>query len=115
MQALISDGDFSWALKAQRLFLSARNVLPVLSYEQVDIAFERPESLNCDDMVRNARVLGLILPAVDGDFAGIISFSETFWDSLISEFEAECRANQLTWFVVDEATFAATSWFATDS
>lgn len=115
VQALISDGDFSWALKAQRLFLSAPNVLPVLSYEQVDIAFERPESLNCDDMVRNARVLGLILPAVDGDFAGIISFSETFWDSLISEFEAECRANQLTWSVVDEATFAATSWFATDS
>ena len=115
LQALISDGNFSWALKAQRLFLSAPNVLPVLSYEQVDIAFERPESLNCDDMVRNAHLLALMLPAVDGDFVGIISFSEVFWDSLISAFEAECRANQLTWFVVDEATFAATSWFATDS
>ena len=115
VQALISDGDFSWALKVQRLFLSAPNVLPVLSYEQVDIAFERPESLNCDDMVRNAHLLALMLPAVDGDFVGIISFSDAFWDSLISAFEAECRANQLTWFVVDEATFAATSWFATDS
>ena len=52
---------------------------------------------------------------VDGDFVGIISFSEMFWYSLISAFEAECRANQLTWSVVDEATFAATSWFATDS
>ena len=31
LQALISDGDFSWALKAQRLFLSAPNVLPTLS------------------------------------------------------------------------------------
>jgi hypothetical protein len=52
---------------------------------------------------------------VDSDFAGIVSFAEAFWDSLISELETECRAHQLTWSVVDEATFSATSWFSVDN
>ena len=115
VQTLLCDGDFSWSIKAQRIFLSAPDRLPTLSYEQIDTAFERVSTLNCDDLSNNANVLGLVVPAVDGDFAGIISFSPTFFADLISDLRAECDANHLTWTEVSEADFASTSWFNSNS
>ena len=110
VQTLFDADGFSWPLKAQRAFLSAPGVLPDLQFKDVDMAFNRPQALECEELVSKAHVLGMLLPGVDGDFAGIVAFSNDFWTRFMDAFEAENRESNIAWSAVDEANFRATSW-----
>ena len=110
VQTLFDADGFSWTLKSQRAFLSPPSILPELQFKDVDTAFNRPQDLNCEKMLHEAHVLGILLPGVDGDFAGIAAFSTEFWANFMGAIEAESKAQNIPYSIVDEVNFQATSW-----
>ena len=104
------DEKFCWELRAQRVFLSQINVLPDLDYRHVCEVFNWPKHINVVSLLQNTKVLGLMLPGVDGDFVELFVFKETQWKSLQQALSQECAALNVDFQIVDESTFKQTKW-----
>lgn len=109
---LFYNNQFSWELRAQRVFLSPIDVLPVLDYRLVNTIFNWPSNLDITEHFVGTHVLGLMLPGVDGDFAELVVFDKDQWPSLQQALSQECAARKVEFQIVDEPTFKQTKWVA---
>ena len=107
---LFYNDDFSWELRAQRVFLSPIDVLPDLDYRLVSTIFNWTSKLDVKAHFRGTNVSGLLLPGVDGDFAELVVFEDAQWPSLQQALAQECEARDFDFQIVDEATFKQTKW-----
>jgi hypothetical protein len=109
---LFYNEKFSWELRAQRVFFSPIEVLPDLDYRHVSTVFNWASNLDVVRHFRGTNVVGMLLPAVDGDFAELLVFDEVQWPSLQQALSQECAAQGIDFQIVDESTFKQTTWFA---
>jgi len=109
---LFYNEDFSWELRAQRVFLSPIDVLPDLDYRLVSTIFNWPTKLDVTAQLQGTNVTGLLLPGVDGDFAELVVFEDAQWPPLQQALAQECEPRDFDFQVVDEATFKQTKWVA---
>jgi hypothetical protein len=112
---LFYNDDFSWELRAQRVFLSPIDVLPELDNRVVGKIFNWPSNLDVAAHLQGSKVIGLLLPGVDGDFAELAVFDDAQWPSLQQALAQECEARDFDFQVVDELTFKQIKWVADGS
>lgn len=58
------------------------------------------------DQLTSSGVVGLLRPGVDGDVAGLFSFTRQTHHNLLNALEQEARRAGLSWMLVSEADFA---------
>ena len=111
-EKLFYNDDFSWELRAQRVFLAPIDMLPDLDYRLVSTIFNWPSNLDAAAHLRGTGVIGLLLPGVDGDFAELVVFDDAQWPSLQQALLQECAAREFEFQIVDEPTFKQIKWVA---
>jgi hypothetical protein len=106
VMTVFEDAEYPWWLQGQILMLSAADANPP------DVDLETLLALFEDGWTRHApatsaRGLDAVMrPGVDGDLAGLLSFSVASERRLLNALEAESRGGKLDWAIVDESTFA---------
>ncbi|MGI8742118.1 MAG: hypothetical protein ACR2NN_06035 [Bryobacteraceae bacterium] len=99
---------FSWSLQSQIGFLSRLDAPPpALTDKQVRAAFDRLDPLSLAQL----GVTGLLLPAVDGDFAALALFDGS-WPGIERNLQEQCSQAGVQWDIILEAEFKDTAWFA---
>ena len=78
VQTLFDADGFSWTLKSQRAFLSSPGILPEMQYKYVDTAFNQPQDLNCEKMLREAHVWGYCYQALTETLPALRRFRPSF-------------------------------------
>jgi hypothetical protein len=101
---------FAWELKSQIVFFSN------LDSEPPSLAYSHIENIMNGRIVDRFKLSesgasGLMLPAVDGDFAQFVFFDEPNWQAVQEELRRECESFGIEWKTVSESEFKNTSWF----
>lgn len=105
MQAF-DDAGYPWWLQGQVLLLSPPDAAPpVIERHQLLDLFEEDWSREVATLAA-AGVAGIVRPGVDGDLAGLLSFTTGFEDALLAALEHEARGASFEWSVVAEEAFA---------
>jgi hypothetical protein len=100
---LFASFPFSWEMKAQVAILSDLDAPPPdLSYEAVESLLNR-ETIDVRALVAEAQARGLLLPAVDGDFAALIVFDSTLLRVMVEALAEECGRAGVGWQTVMES------------
>jgi len=90
---------FHWSHRGQIIFLSPLEAQPpTLSEECLNLATDSENLYKLNDM----GVIGLILPGVDGDLAGIYTFTKKLQNELINELKTVCIRNEVKFLEVSE-------------
>ncbi|MGA9918233.1 hypothetical protein [Paraburkholderia sp.] len=96
---------FNWSLRGQVIFLSPVEAKPpALSSKHLDLANNAKQLSKLADV----GVTGVVLPGVDGDVAGIYTFSDDFLQDLLSQLKSECERAGAQWREVTEVQFFET-------
>lgn len=105
------DADlFDWHLQGQIVLVSsADGPPPPLTYWQMTQLRKRCR-WNAEQLGLLPDIVGMFLPAVDGDFAQFVAFEDRFWFQILESLEAECRSAGVEWRVVDEADLKKGPW-----
>jgi hypothetical protein len=98
---------FSWSAKAQFAVLSPLDAAPPRLSRALLERLLRREPIEPNAM---AGASGMLVPAVDGDFAALIQFDGVLIDRLQSALAAECAGSGLSWDILPEAEFRAVNW-----
>jgi hypothetical protein len=100
---LFASFPFSWEMKTQVAILSDLNASPPgLSYEAVESLLNRA-TIDVRALVTEAQARGLLLPAVDGDFAALIVFDSTLLGAMVEALADECSRAGVGWQTVMES------------
>jgi hypothetical protein len=109
-ESLFYADGFSWELRGQMaLLFPTGSAPPPVTYDALEAVFGG-EPIDRDHMQLPAGLLGLLLPAVDGDFAQVIALDEPFWLTLPEMLAEECRRAALGWSVISQEEFKGTKW-----
>jgi hypothetical protein len=101
---------FDWNLKTQVGVLSKRDgPPPALSYTWVSDLLDR-KPLDPESFATETQAQGLLLPGVDGDFAGLTVFKQAVWTKLEEHLAEECRSVEAAWEIIPEQEFKKTVW-----
>jgi hypothetical protein len=97
--------DFPWVMKSQVAILSDLDAPPpAVSYQTVEALLDR-EPLDTRSLAAEARVRGILSPAVDGDFAALIVFNPDLSRQILDALADECASAGVSWEVVTELAF----------
>ena len=88
VRSAFDDAYFDWSQKHQCLFLSPTEAPPPQLSENDLIRVRRGEAL---DEVTNVGVNGLVLPGVDGDVAGLYTFSQHLQTQILDDLSDACN------------------------
>jgi hypothetical protein len=104
-ERLFSAEPFDWTQQGQvALLTDGRQEPPRISYDFVEQCFHRrslSDVLHC----REVGLLGLLYPAVDGDFAALISAGAEFIEQFSEELRRACDAAQISFAIISEDEF----------
>ncbi len=101
-------GYFSWSLQSQIGFLSRLDAPPpALTDKHVRAALDDIDPLS----LAEPGVTGVLLPAVDGDFAALALFDSS-WPELERSLQEQCSRAGVEWAIMPEADFRSTAWYA---
>jgi hypothetical protein len=93
---------FNWELQQQMVLLSAPDSAPpTLDYESIHKAYT---SGNYEHLMENG-IDGILYPALDGDFAGLMVFRKKLWEGLLLKFAESCAAREYEWGLMSESDF----------
>lgn len=107
---LFASDDFDWSQRGQLALLSPRDAPPPrLSHALFD-ALWNDSAPPSGATLSEAGLTGFVSPAVDGDFAQIVAFSDPLWEALLDALAGECAAAGIALSRVDEAAFRKTRW-----
>jgi hypothetical protein len=111
MMRMFQAGLFGWTMQGQAAFLSARDDgAPDLTGRQVEAVLDgRFDPVRLRD---DARIAGVMIPAVDGDYAAISTFDAS-WPTLEESLRRECSRRDVGWEIVTEAEFSSRPWSRT--
>jgi hypothetical protein len=102
-QPAFNDEYFDWTRRGQVILLSPPNAQPpAISERSLEVARD-PARLH---RLSDDGFSGVILPGVDGDVAGIYTFSADLRDKLLAELEAACHGAEAEFRIVREDQFA---------
>jgi hypothetical protein len=107
---LFNDEMFDWTQQGQIAFLTEnRQVPPTIGYDLVEECFDRK---SLAETLRRARpnLLGLLYPAVDGDFAGLISADNEFIEQVLEEIHHACDSAGFSFTLTTEDEFKRMFW-----
>ena len=82
---------------------------PEITYQQVDRLLHREPLTTGLNLPKS--IVGLLLPAVDGDFLQIVCLQDQFWLALQESMLGQCSREGVEWQVVSETEFKKTSWY----
>lgn len=106
-QELFQSGSFDWNQQAQMALLSEPGHPPTVDYDLVEQGLHRSSVAK---VIHDLRLLGILYPAVDGDFAALVSSNPGFAEGFQKELGRVCQAAQLPFAVISEEEFARTPW-----
>lgn len=110
-QKLFDAAPFNWALQGQIVLISSADLPPpALAYWQMDQIW-RARRRDPERLGLLPNIVGMMFPAVDGDFVQFVAFDDPFWFQFLDGLQAECRSAGVEWRVVDEADFKRRPWF----
>jgi hypothetical protein len=103
---LFTDPDFPWHLQGQIGILTMnRDQAPALSHDMLLSLLDGDWARHIDYLTSSG-VIGLLRPGVDGDVAGLFSFTSDAHQEMMSALEHEARRAGLGWILVSEPDFA---------
>jgi len=109
-QLLFSAEPFDWSQQGQvALLTEGGQPPPTVNYDVVEKCFHR-QSLADIFRLPELRLLGLIYPAVDGDFAALISANPEFIALALQDLSGACDAAKLSFTMTSEEEFRSTTW-----
>jgi len=108
-QELFRSGSFDWNQQAQMALLTKPGHPPAIDYDLVEQGLRRS---SIGRVIRDLRLLGILYPAVDGDFAALVSSDPGFAEDFQGELRRVCQAAQLPFAVISEEEFARTHWMS---
>jgi hypothetical protein len=99
---LFNAKNFEWSIGAQTVFLSPIGAPPpILAEAHLDLARDGDNL----DRLALAGVVGLLLPGVDGQVAGLYTFGDDLWNNLIVDLSGLSAAMGMVWREVSEIEF----------
>jgi len=111
-RSLFSAGEFDWSQQKQVVLLTDREQQPpALTFAVVRDCFMR-ENLEQQLDAGEPRLLGLLYPGVDGDFAAIIGSDAVFIERVVQQLREVCDAAGVPCAEVSEDEFQHTQWVA---
>lgn len=103
---------FDWTQQGQLALLTdKKEAPPALDYHLIEQAFHR-KSLSTILRSEHSRLLGLVYPGVDGDFAALLSADEAFVSEFLQGLRHTCEAAGIFFRVTSEDEFQQTAWLA---
>jgi len=106
-QALFESPSFDWNQQAQMALLSEPGHPPAIDYDMVEQGLRRSSIAG---VIRDLHLLGILYPAVDGDFAALVSSDSGFAESFQRELKRACQGAQLPFAAISEEEFRRTQW-----
>jgi hypothetical protein len=106
-QELFRSSAFDWNQQRQIALLSEPGRPPAVDYDLVERFLNRA---SIADAIRDLSLLGVLYPAVDGDFAALVSSDAGFTDDFQRELRLACQTSQLTFGAISEEEFRRTQW-----
>jgi hypothetical protein len=107
VRELFRSSSFDWNQQAQMGLLSQPGHPPPIDYDLVEQGLHRSSIAK---VIRDLRLLGILYPAVDGDFAALVSSDPGFAEDFQGELRRVCQAAQIPFAVISEEDFARTRW-----
>lgn len=106
-QELFRSSSFDWNQQAQMALLSEPGHPPAIDYDLVEKCLRRS---SLTGVIRDLHLLGILYPAVDGDFAALVSSDAGFAEDFQRELRRACQAAQLPFTAISEEEFRRTQW-----
>jgi len=106
-QELFRSDSFDWTQQAQIVLLSEPGHPPAIVYDLVEQCLRRT---SIAEVIRDLHLLGVLYPAVDGDFAAVLSNDTGFADDFQRELRRACHAAQVSFAAISEESFKRTQW-----
>lgn len=104
--SLFDDPIYPWWLQGQAAFLSRPgNSAPEISRQTVLALLNRDWGVEISNLISTG-VQGLFIPGVDGDVAGLYSFSSSFEKLFFSEIQRQCQLLNVRWEECEEEAFS---------
>ena len=105
---LFDQTRFPWINRAQLAFLHTLPSFPLIRERTIQELLSARKSAH--DFLTRYGMVGLLLPAVDGDFAAI-SFLDNQWSLLATTLQQECSRTGAAWDIISETEFRHSSWY----
>jgi hypothetical protein len=109
-QELFNSGYFSWNQQSQIALLTEPGHTPAIDYDLVEQCLNRS---SIGQVLRDRRLLGILYPAVDGDFAALISSDLAFAEDFQTQLRLACETARLPFSTTSEEEFRRTPWTGT--
>ena len=109
-QELFHSGYFDWNQQSQLALLSEPGHPPAIDYDLVKQCLDRS---SLAQVLRDRRLLGILYPAVDGDFAALISSDAALAEDFQAQLRLACETAGLSFSTTSEEEFRRTSWTGT--
>jgi hypothetical protein len=106
-QELFRSRSFDWNQQAQMALLSEPGHPPAIDYDLAEQCLRRSSIAG---VIRDLHLLGILYPAVDGDFAALVSSDSGFAEYFQSELRRACQGAQLPFAAISEEEFRRTQW-----
>jgi hypothetical protein len=106
-QELFRSSSFDWNQQAQMALLSEPGHPPAIDYGLVQQCLRRSSIVR---VIRDLHLFGILYPAVDGDFAALVSSDSGFAEYFQRELRRACQATQLPFAAISEEEFRRTQW-----
>ncbi|MDZ7622048.1 MAG: hypothetical protein U5O69_06575 [Candidatus Competibacteraceae bacterium] len=103
---LFDDARYPWWLQGQVGLLSAPEAAPPDCDRLALLALLGDSWAARVASLSRSGVLGILRPGVDGDLAGLLSFSHAFEESVLIALEREVRRSGDAWAVLTEDAFS---------
>lgn len=104
---LFRSSAFDWNQQRQMALLSEPGHPPAIDYNLVEQCLDRS---SIAEAIRDLRLLGILYPAVDGDFAALVSSDARFAEDFQKELKLACHSSQLRFGAISEDEFRRTQW-----
>lgn len=104
---LFRSSSFDWNQQRQMALLSEPGRPPAVRYDLVEQCLNRSSIAGA---IRALHLLGILYPAVDGDFAALVSSGSGFGGDFQKELRLACQTAQLSFEAVSEEEFRTTPW-----
>jgi hypothetical protein len=106
-QELFRSAAFDWNQQAQLALLSEPGPPPAVTYDLVEQCVHRSAIAGA---IRELRLRGILYPAVDGDFATLVSDDPAFAQDFERELSRACEAAGISFTITSEEEFRHTRW-----
>lgn len=109
---LFDDAQYPWWLQGQVVLLSAPDAPAPVCDRKTLLALLGDGWVEAAAALASAGIVGILRPGVDGDLAGLLTFTAAIEESVLAALEREARLAGRTWAALAEDDFAR--WLAAE-